>query len=459
MGATKEAITVTHDSGVASSTVTVTIIKPDHSVSVDAASMTENPNKAGEYYYSFAPDASGVWRALIVEGSLRYSKEYHVDMGQEEAMKGSGFGATDTLKALDDDLTNIEADTGELQTDWHDGGRLDLIIDAVATAAALATVDSIVDSILADTNELQTDWANGGRLDAILDLVALEATLTAIKGTGWASDDNLKNLDDEIDVIDGLLDVPSADAATNALMREGVGNKGDSEQWTVGATSSLMRYTKAFAKALWGGTGFTASASTVNTITAAALADVADKYEGQIVMPLAGNMAFDPRIIKTFDGTQTLTVHRDWPQAPGNVAFIVMSNPLGDLLYGSKGLEAIYDLVDAIMDLAETGGTFTTDGSEQQMYVNNAPSGVFEPRTLKVDLTAMLAGDSMRIRVRERVKSGGSLIVCYDETFSGAQGIPLVKIPLDPNRYGVETTIQRTAGVDRSIDWEVLYSG
>jgi len=40
---------------------------------------------------------------------------------------------------------------------------------ALATAAALATVDGNVDAILVDTNELQTDWANGGRLDTILD--------------------------------------------------------------------------------------------------------------------------------------------------------------------------------------------------------------------------------------------------------------------------------------------------
>lgn len=38
-----------------------------------------------------------------------------------------------------------------------------------ALATALATVDSNVDLVLADTNELQTDWANGGRLDLILD--------------------------------------------------------------------------------------------------------------------------------------------------------------------------------------------------------------------------------------------------------------------------------------------------
>lgn len=57
-------------------------------------------------------------------------------------------------------------------------GASELAADAVteiqsglATAAALATVDGNVDSILADTNELQGDWANGGRLDLLIDAV------------------------------------------------------------------------------------------------------------------------------------------------------------------------------------------------------------------------------------------------------------------------------------------------
>lgn len=64
-------------------------------------------------------------------------------------------------------LAAIVADTNELQADWVNGGRLDLLIDAIkaitdalpdsgaltslATAAALATVDTVVDGILADT--------------------------------------------------------------------------------------------------------------------------------------------------------------------------------------------------------------------------------------------------------------------------------------------------------------------
>ena len=53
-------------------------------------------------------------------------------------------------------LYDIVADTNELQGDWANNGRLDLLLD----------------TIVADTNELQTDWANGGRLDLLLDTAA-----------------------------------------------------------------------------------------------------------------------------------------------------------------------------------------------------------------------------------------------------------------------------------------------
>ena len=38
-----------------------------------------------------------------------------------------------------------------------------------SVSADIAIIDGIVDAIVLDTNELQTDWANGGRLDLILD--------------------------------------------------------------------------------------------------------------------------------------------------------------------------------------------------------------------------------------------------------------------------------------------------
>ena len=53
--------------------------------------------------------------------------------------------------------------------------NLDTQIATLATGANLATVagylDTEIAAILADTNELQTDWTNGGRLDLILDSI------------------------------------------------------------------------------------------------------------------------------------------------------------------------------------------------------------------------------------------------------------------------------------------------
>jgi hypothetical protein len=65
--------------------------------------------------------------------------------------------ASRTLTALDEDSTTIDLDA--------------------TIQAALSTATSNITSILADTNELQTDWANGGRLDLILDARASQSSV------------------------------------------------------------------------------------------------------------------------------------------------------------------------------------------------------------------------------------------------------------------------------------------
>ena len=115
---------------------------------------------------------------------------------------------------LDTEVAAILADTNELQGDWVNGGRLDLLLDSVISKVDV--VDGIVDSILvdtgttldgkidtidnfldteiaailADTNELQGDWVNGGRLDLLLDSVI-----------------------SKIDVVDGIVDNILVDTA------------------------------------------------------------------------------------------------------------------------------------------------------------------------------------------------------------------------------------------------------
>lgn len=52
----------------------------------------------------------------------------------------------------------------------------------------IAIIDGIVDTILTDTNELQTDWTNGGRLDLLLDAIpTATANADALLKRDWTS--------------------------------------------------------------------------------------------------------------------------------------------------------------------------------------------------------------------------------------------------------------------------------
>lgn len=75
-------------------------------------------------------------------------------------------------------LAAIVADTNELQGDWTDGGRLDLILDARASQTSVDTVDGNVDAILVDTGTTipaQITSLNDPTAGAIADAVWDEA--------------------------------------------------------------------------------------------------------------------------------------------------------------------------------------------------------------------------------------------------------------------------------------------
>lgn len=120
-------------------------------------------------------------------------------------------------------------------------------------------------------------------------------------------------------------------------------------------------------------------------------------------------------------------------------------------------LTALNNLASAILTLTETGGTVTTDGTEQDIYLNNAPAALYSPRILKLDFTAHTAGETVVVRVYYRVESGGGLIKQIESTYAGAQDPELVNIDLEDNRYGVQITIEKTGGANRAYDWEVVY--
>jgi hypothetical protein len=84
-------------------------------------------------------------------------------------LKSADTGATAVAR------TGADSDTLETISDQ---------LDATATASALSTVagylDTEIAAILADTNELQTDWTNGGRLDLIVDAILADTSTDGV---------------------------------------------------------------------------------------------------------------------------------------------------------------------------------------------------------------------------------------------------------------------------------------
>ena len=140
----KTSILVTDPSGLPATgkTISYTIYDETHTVFA-TGSLTEievDEEGTGVYYVSWTPDAVGYWIVeFFYDSEFRFydARLYQVGLGLE---------------------ADILADTNELQTDFHDGGRLDLLLDAVkaktdllfsgiATEAKQDTIDSVADAI------------------------------------------------------------------------------------------------------------------------------------------------------------------------------------------------------------------------------------------------------------------------------------------------------------------------
>jgi len=116
----------------------------------------------------------------------------------------------------------IVADTNELQIDWANGGRLDLILDARASQASLDVVDGIVDSILVDTAVIGA--AGAGLTGVALSTAGNEAAADAllarsiIGGANGGRDvkDALKALRNRVEIVAGTMTIYEADDTTAA---------------------------------------------------------------------------------------------------------------------------------------------------------------------------------------------------------------------------------------------------
>ena len=104
--------------------------------------------------------------------------------------EGSGLTASDIWEYVTRTLTNLN----DTRADMID--NLDVLLSTRATQSSVDTIDGIVDSILVDTNELQVDWVNGGRLDLLIDAIKAK-TDTIVANTATQT---------SVDTIDGIVD-------------------------------------------------------------------------------------------------------------------------------------------------------------------------------------------------------------------------------------------------------------
>lgn len=100
----------------------------------------------------------------------------------------------DTKLANTNEVTAARMDT---LTDWIDGGRLDLLLDAIKAVTdalpdggALTNISLNTARLTAARAGVLTDWINGGRLDLILDIIAADVVNLdgdAMRGTNSAA--------------------------------------------------------------------------------------------------------------------------------------------------------------------------------------------------------------------------------------------------------------------------------
>lgn len=121
---------------------------------------------------------------------------------------------------------------------------------------------------------------------------------------------------------------------------------------------------------------------------------------------------------------------------------------------GSGDLAAIKTQVDAILDLERESGVVTVTDAETTLYEDAAPTKNKLGIVVKIDMAALEAADTFVVKEKYKDESGGAYQVVDEVSYTGVQTNPLRIIALTPYRYGAIITMQRTAGTNRSIEWE-----
>ncbi len=119
-------------------------------------------------------------------------------------------------------------------------------------------------------------------------------------------------------------------------------------------------------------------------------------------------------------------------------------------VFGLMVLKALIDAINSPTFETPVEATITMDGTEKVLVEKT--DGVIALVEGYVDLSNMAGGDTIVIRQYMKVKTGAAYVKYAEETYSGAQAIPLIYISAKPANIAIKLTAQQTAGVNRSLD-------
>ncbi|GAI48574.1 unnamed protein product, partial [marine sediment metagenome] len=143
------------------------------------------------------------------------------------------------------------------------------------------------------------------------------------------------------------------------------------------------------------------------------LIGVNDFITDKTILIMSGDVRRDTKQAIVFDNiTGTITVSPPFSvRITTGVLFKIINLSAGSTIAIAVDiLTASFDLINAMLVLTETGGTVNTDGTEQDVYINNAPAGVFDPQKVMIDFTNQTAAETVIVRTYYRIKSGGDYI-------------------------------------------------
>jgi len=99
-------------------------------------------------------------------------------------------------------------------------------------------------------------------------------------------------------------------------------------------------------------------------------------------------------------------------------------------------------------------GSVTMTGAELPVVLDEITGNPQRFLEGYIDLTPMASGDTIVVRQYIKITSTGDYVKYAEESYSGAQSIPLLYVVTKPARYGIKVTAQQTAGTNRTLNYQ-----